>query len=449
MSRIPGPPHRLAAVLLVLVGTFVSGTTATADVAVVGVPVTEESAPPSVTLVGQAGRRPLASPGVDGPAGQPLLAVPATVAPDRRHLAWPGRTGVRLIPTDGGAVRTLRLPGARTFDPLAGVDAPRGSSAFLSFVLGSGPRTWWTADGTSVRRAGLALDGHQVITRCTVADGRCDAQPAPSRSLFLSGLGDGASLWSANVLPLIVRLARDAGFGRWERATPAGLRRGRAALRAPVREHLTLVTADGSARTVWQRRTSSERRVRSLSPSGAGPAGTLVTWMDTRSIMRTRRRGGRLESQVRDRLVDRGAWLVAPDGAVRPLAVRPDRLGIVFEAAGPAVGDRGWLAVASTTRGTPLLALVEPGGRLSPLGLGGRTATATALWSALGVPEGTDDAGPSLGAPAYEASTGSAIVDLTWDERQVLARIPLDGGAPTVVDSAKDAEDRLLFATAW
>jgi hypothetical protein len=440
-----------------------------ADVLVQATPSEPDAVLPAPTLVATDGtRRELATGRREFPSGFVL----PLVSPDRRTVAGPRGRRIELVPTDGSAATVIGRTDLRdpapyrspTTDPGFGDD---GSSGFFS-TIGS-PTVWWDADGSHVLRDAVrTAAGTPVVESCELATGRCTVRNSPRGLQRLGNTGDGGTLWTA-AEPR--RVQRYVGFGalsteRWVRATPGAVRRARAALRAPYRDQLLLVGPDGSHRTVWRSSRSFARGTTSLDASAPGPSGSIVGFDRTTYAVRTRTRKGRLEARLRTRTVARGHWRISSSGRRTSFRIRSAAGDGAVSVSAPA-GPHGWYGGVADRRGRFVPVLVDDTGTATRITVAGRALTSPNLRAALGLPAAgggrAAEAFSAVFASGFEAATDSLIVT-SYDgaggagdgedeeARQVVARVPLDGGAPSLIAFRPEPlarDSSLVQVTAW
>jgi hypothetical protein len=384
------------------------------------------------------------------------------VSPDRRLLARESGTRTVLLPTGGGSPRVVGPGGLR---PKASESLGGDSGGSYYVVIGdSGSAVWWDADGRHVLRDDVRTRaGTPAVVSCEPDSGRCTARAAPRGLLRVGTRLDGGSLWTGRT-PLAVRRVLELGGGvgyRWSGATAAAVRRARAALGRPVTDTLVLASTDGTERELWRSRDSYATGTMSLSPSEGGEDGTIVVRSRIRYAVQTRRRGGRLQARLRYTETHEAPWRIDPQGRRTTFVPRSsdgDRLTSV----GVRVPGRGWLGVAGSPHGRDVPVTVDADGTVRRILVNGRAATASAVHGALGLSP-TPVPGFGFALPAglsvagYEAATDSAVVSYydgttAGGLRQVVARVPLAGGPPSLVVPPADASDDdpdLMQVTVW
>jgi hypothetical protein len=358
------------------------------------------------------------------PEGAGRFTAP-TVDPTRRFVARVVGTRIAVLPLDGTPTRILRAPGFRAED--------RAS-------------VWWSADGSTLTAGPVRTpDGAAAVRRCTVPAFRCTVVRT-GRWIAIGGAPDGGTLLGRDdTRGASGRIARDAD-AEWHPRSAAWIRRIRAAIAAPVSDALRLDAGDGTpVRVLWRsRRPLAEgfTVISPLTPVGAS-SGTLLLWDTSRVDLDVRRRRGGLSARLRTiRTFASGYWQITADGRRRSLPQL---------ASTPALPqfptpDGDWVALLEplTKYGDHRLGMVAADGARRSLTVNGRRVTWRNLHTALGLPRATRLPTPNPGfGPDYyrwvplgvEAATRSVVV-LIGDRRDasILARIPLDGGRPTIAD---------------
>jgi hypothetical protein len=383
-------------------------------------------------------------------------------SPDRRLLARESGTRTVLLPTDGGSPRVVGPGGLR---PKASESLGGWGGTYASATLGDlGSAVWWDADGRHVLRDDVRTPaGTPAVVSCEPDSGRCTTRAAPRGLLRVGTRLDGGSLWTGRT-PLAVRRVLEFGRGvgySWSGTTVAAVRRARAALGRPVADTLVLASTDATERVLWRSRDSYATGTMSLSPSEGGEDGTIVVRSRIRYAVQTRRRGGRLQARLGYAVADEVPWRIDPDGRRTTFVPRSsdgDRLTSV----GVRVPGRGWLGVARSLHGRHLPVTVDADGTVRRILVNGRAATAGAIHGAVGlsptpVPEFGIALPAGLAVAGYEAATDSAVVSY-YDGttggglRQVVARVPLAAGPPSLVVPPADASDDdpdLMEVTVW
>jgi hypothetical protein len=406
-------------------------------------------------------RRTLADPG-GGESDRPQYGA---VSPDRRLVARTTGRRMVLLPTDGGPRRVLGRTGLRPPAParpvidIPGIGGSGGS--FGVFVGGTKPVVWWDADGSHVRRDRLrGPGGAAVIESCAVTTGRCSLRTAPDGMDRIAARADGGSLWTVTTPPEVAAITDygELALGRWVRASPAAVRRVRAVLARRSRDALVLVGPGGGRRTLWSARRSAAGGTVGFDASESGPGGTVVAWERAAYSLQTRRRAGRPQARLRRRIVAEGQWIVSPAGRRTTFRTRAQEGERLVSVGGPA-GAHGWYGLVRDRRDRYAIATVTPDGTVRRVPLAGRPLTDRALHRALGLgASGTVVFGTStLGAVGYEAATDSLVVSYlvrrgSDDLRQVLARVPLGGAAPSLVQPLQGPSSEgpaAVVATAW
>lgn len=419
------------------------------------------------TLIAPDGtRRPLARP---GGRTTDLYQFPA-VSPDRSLVARTLGRRLVLVPTDGGPRRILGPRGLRApaQDPQSDADPGLGdpdSGSFYSVFGTVGPSVWWDTDGSHVRRDALrTAAGTPAVLTCAVATGRCGLRPSPRGLERIAARTDGSSLWSGDTPPEVDRYVSSGPLvpGDRVRATPAAVRRVRKVLREPHADALVLVAPGGAERTLWSSRRSYAAGVTSFNASEGGPGGTIITWTRSRYVLQTRRRNGRPQGRLRIRTVAEGSWRISPSGRRSTFRVHPaagDRLDSVTAPAGP----HGWYGSVRTRRGRYVTVTVDDAGAVRPVLLDGQALTGRRLRASFGLPTPASDTAPELaasqdlvGISGYEAATDSLIASVytggTEEVHQVVARVPLAGGPPSLLSPFPNPAvggAALSVVTAW
>jgi hypothetical protein len=374
-------------------------------------------------------------------------AIGTRFSPDGTLVAVAAGSGVALVPTDGGPVRRLRgvdaATGARTtVDPR--LRPPHDAERLLEGDVA--PVVAWSADGSSFA-SGAVPDtrGRQVIRRCEVATFTCRVTEARG-GLPVSSLADGR-LVLAPVLPRLLRRTIESLGAyelEWAPRSAAWVRRMRRLLQRPRFDGVRIEAGAGRpAMTVIGGRAPATRRITTVSQIAPGGvrSGAVLELRTKRLALRTRHRGGRLEATV-EVPDDAGPFYVsvAADGHVRSLPLSR-------ESSEPTVAlpDGGWFGTAFRHNVWMIPSRIDARGRATTMRLSGREITPARLHDALGLPRdgrppsrGVEDDGSWLQiveAIGVETATNSAIVGYDdGNDRYVVARIPFDGGRPTVVD---------------
>lgn len=386
---------------------------------------------PGPTIVAPDGTRRTLAP---VPLGdQDGYAVPV-LSPDHRWIARPSGARALVIPTDGGPRGSLLAPGVRT--------------DFRTTV-------WWDADATHVlSEGGDDRSGRPVVQRCAVATKACSTAPTGGREL-LGTLRSGASLWAGPDVDVVVAGIPDTLLEDWTAATPRTVAQLRRAVRQRIPSRLIHVGPDGRAAQVLRRRNGSfARGLDTYTVAGEpSPDGVLAQHVRRRHRVATRRRAGGLQMRIVGRETLRRWLRISDDGRVHPFAFRTTggdrRPGRNVVVPGPA---GAWIVSLASRRGATLVGVADPAGRVRRLTVGGAPLTAASLHAALGLDAVVS--GPpteptaNLRPAGYEAATDSAIV--TYDDqenRTVVARVPLAGAAPTLVEHT--AESAAVHVIAW
>jgi hypothetical protein len=367
-------------------------------------------------------------PGGSHPAGVKAL----TVSPDRRWVAQTVGTRLVLLPTDGGTAQTL-------WDP-----ALRPGPAVPPWVGVGSTSAWWNATGTALTTGPLrTASGTTAVRRCTVAPVACRTTALPG-ALPVGALPDGRLLLANDHRALAASI--DEAYTTWQNRSAAWVRRMRALLRRPRTTALRIEARPGApGHVLWQRRRPASDgivRFQALVPTGAA-SGALLQWVRTRLVLRTRRDEGHLQARVAAVDGGSGAWHVGSDGRLRALGASTLWRGTPVVA----LPDGGWLGyVNRTVRGQRVSrpARISPRGTAVELRVAGRPITPRDLHDALGRPAAErlplpdPDRGTAEDAEVrvvgFEESTASTVV--VYEERHALAvaRIPLDGGRPSLVE---------------
>lgn len=358
------------------------------------------------------------------------------VSPDRRWLARAAGTRLILVPTDGGAPRRRWAPRLRP--------AARPAQA------------WWTGDTVTVGPL-RDRDGTSALWRCDVAADRCRVRRTPGR-LPVTALSDGRLVVTRQVAAPPV-LAQDRAWD-WHVRSEAWIRDVRRQLARRVPDELTAEAGGGRPRrTFWARRTSAAGGTYAFSelPAAAGSPSTGVTVDVVTFRLRTRVVRGRREARI-DRGAGRplAAWAL-DDGRLRaavPAGVQRLAVLRLLLPDGRTVVQR--YPPPRTDAFAPRLALVDPAGRVDTLRVAGRALTPSRLRVALGLPRGDrlpaprpafgEFHEPPVEPLDYEASTTSLVVAVPVRGAEVVARVPLDGRAPSVVSRGEFAP---LWTAAW
>lgn len=383
------------------------------------------------------------------PGGRYLLLVPNQADDDAVASPW-------LVPLDGSALRTLRLPRA-------------------TMLMDDVSRVSWTADGAEVlvgdalawRPSAFARPStikdlgrsRWTALRCPIATAVCSELPEGSG--FAVGVPDGVlttdSIFSSSPPPWWFDYLDEGDRPEWERPTS---RRGRMWMRvaSDARVMRTQLVGPPSQTLSVARRTGAAGLPVALAAVG-GPNGAAISRTTLVSELDRRRGTVRLDVRTRNpRLV-----LARPGAAIREFASRPialsrgDRRRIHASAADDdeplrfhprfATAD-GWVGGGSVDSLVPnfaVLATLRADGRVRPVTVRGRPATAwNLLRAALGRSPGR--VAGAIEIVGYEAA-GSAIVTVEHGfgmegipERFATLRVPLDGTQlPTVVRERVDA----------
>jgi hypothetical protein len=392
-------------------------------------------APPSTLVTPTGARRRLAGHRIgDGEDG---LVVPSA-SPDGRFVARRFEHRIVVVPTDGARPRMLAAPGVRA-----------------EYFAG---RVWWDRAGAQVFTNSVRdLWGDPAVQRCVVATGSCTTTPVGTREL-VGPLPAGGAVWTGGspwqALEITVGDGEELldATDRWLAVSRADVRRVRRALRRRIATRTVVLGPDGaSVRTLWSARRSAAAGIDDVSGAASGPTGTLVGRERVRHRLRTRTRAGRLELRLVERRGPRVLWQVDDAGGRTPIPSRSAE-GDRFGASDPVGTPDGWAQAAMARHGTALLGVASADGATRRVLVGGRPVTVRALHDALALPAGDrpDDRVSStyLGVAAYEASTRSLIVGYgDAADRSVLARVPLDGGVPTLV--TRTAGDVVVTVAAY
>jgi hypothetical protein len=424
---------------------MLTATAASGDVLFAG--LFDGATPLSPVLITPDGQRRALAPVPYHPGEGEVQAVGTRFSPDGTLVAVAAGSGVALVPTDGGPLRRLRgvdaTTGARTnVDPRLRppARAPRLYDADATPVVA------WNAAGTSFV-SGVVPDarGRQVVRRCEVATLTCRVTVA-RRAVPVSSLADGR-LVSAPVLPrALLRITEALGTAAldWAPRSATWVRRTRGLLRRPRFDGVRVEAGAGApASDVWGGRVPATRRITFVREIVAGgfTSGAVVELRTIRLGLRTRHRAGRLEATVQ--VVDDGGphyLRVTGEGRARPLPLSKESTEPVV-----AVPGGGWFGTALRHNVWMIPARIDARGRATTMRLAGREITPARLHDALDLPRdrrppsrGVEDDGSWLQiveAIGVEAATNSAIVGYDdGDDRFVVARVPFDGGRPTVVD---------------
>jgi hypothetical protein len=399
-------------------------TTASAGVARLAPAAGEELAPLSAVVTSPDGsQRALALTASPRPLARELLVNPVVPSPDGRRLARTPGSRLVLIPTDGASASTVAGRGLRT---------GREGREWVT--------SWWNADGTALTIGPFVRrDGTNVVRRCTVAPAACRSEATPGRAP-VSALPDGRVLFTGSFEDrLFVADATDRG---WLPRSAAWIRR---AKRSLTRRHPDALWAEAGAgrprETFWSSSDSPAsgfRGFEQLVRPGAASGALLVT-NRRRYTLSTRRDDGRLEVRIDTRISDPEVWSIREGRARRPF---PGVARSVTFVVAP-TPDGGWVGGAD---GGNRPVRVTAQGEVIPLSLGGRPITPAALREALGEPPSSRLPSPGdhpRSLPEYvevigfEQATSSAIVSYYDRLGRVVARVPVDGRAPSVVERAE------------
>jgi hypothetical protein len=369
--------------------------------------------------------------------GEDGLVVPSA-SPDGRFVARRFEHRIVVVPTDGARPRMLAAPGVRA-----------------EYFAG---RVWWDRAGAQVFTNSVRdLWGDPAVQRCVVATGSCTTTPVGTREL-VGPLPAGGAVWTGGspwqALEITVGDGEELldATDRWLAVSRADVRRVRRALRRRIATRTVVLGPDGaSVRTLWSARRSAAAGIDDVSGAASGPTGALVGRERVRHRLRTRTRAGRLELRLVERRGPRVLWQVDDAGGRTPIPSRSAE-GDRFGASDPVGTPDGWAQAAMARHGTALLGVASADGATRRVLVGGRPVTVRALHDALALPAGDrpDDRVSStyLGVAAYEASTRSLIVGYgDAADRPVLARVPLDGGVPTLV--TRTAGDVVVTVAAY
>jgi hypothetical protein len=216
---------------------------------------------------------------------------------------------------------------------------------------------------------------------------------------------------------------------------------------------------DGRDRTLWRARRSYAAGATTFDVSEDG---TFVSWRRTSFALQTRRRDGRPEGRLRQRVTGHGVWRITTTGrrADFPLRGVPADADVTVDVP---VGPHGWSGLVRDARDRYSTVTVDRTGAVRPVLLGGRPITGRRLVSALGLPSPASGDDPTFAAIAdlvtpsgYESATDSLVTLVFAGEGEhvqlAVARVPLAGGAPTLVrPTAKPGREEsvLTLVTAW
>lgn len=382
-------------------------------------------------------------------------------APDGRHLAVvPGdeddaSAAPSVVPLDGSPPRRLQLPAGTA-------------------VSGELSQIGWTPDGTEQLVGDAVAWDPSVLAnpyaikdldrlrwtalRCSVATAVCTELPAPNG--LAVGVPDGilttSSLISSFPMSWVFEGLGEKSLPEWERPTS---RRGRAWIGIANDDRVASTQLVGPPPTTLERvhRTGAAGLPAAVAAIG-GPAGAVVSRVTFVTELERRRGRVRLKSRIRS-----PRFLLAKTGtplrafASRPITLpRRDRRRIDKGTARPgqrlhfhprfATAD-GWVGGGGATPDpgdTAVLATMDPDGRVRPVTVQGRSATAWALLRAVHwhSPGRVTDPIEIVG---YEA-TGSLIVTIHYQPPSNSSpgdgdtlRVPLNGkGRPTIVRGRVD-----------
>jgi hypothetical protein len=354
------------------------------------------------------------------------------VSPDRRFVAVAGAEKVAVLPTDGSPA----LPIA----PDTGVAV--GGNAF-----------WWAPGPLRLIAATGALGNRGDVATCPTPSGPCPTRRAPGETL-IGALDTGASVWQRSTAYLPPE-GLNGAFEEWVAASPSKLRAVRAGLRRRAPQRLILRAADGTQRTVSSGRRSPASGVDSYTGLTGAGARVIAYRSTTRTTVRTRTRNGRRQLRLVDSVTVPKLRVFSVTGRSKPFRLRAPAGTRPQEQDGLIAVPGGWLIALQGTDGasTRTLGRVSPTGEITTIASAGAPLTAKTLRAALGLPapepgpRGIDVSG--LRPIGYEAATDSDVVavDEPGDSRQVFARVPRNGSAPSLVLRG-DANVR-LDAIAW
>jgi hypothetical protein len=391
----------------------------------------------------------------------PVPAGTLHAAPDGRHLvviaADDEPASPTLVPLDGSPVRPLQLPvGTAVVDSFS-----RTSWTFDGAELLIGDALAWDPSAFASLEAIDDLDRLRwTALRCPVVTGVCTELPRPNG--FAVGVPDGI-LTTSSFLSSYPPSWIFGGLGgerppTWERPTsPRG--RTLTGIVDGVRTSSTQLVGPPTATLGRARRTGSAGLPVAVSAVG-GPAGAVISRITFTTTLERRRGRIRLKMQIRS-----PRFLLARPGApLRAFASPPvslsrqDRRRIDRSTATP--GRRlhffplfgtadGWVGGAGTSAlaadGTAVLATMHVDGRVRPVTVRGRPATAWALLRAVhgNSPGRVTDPIEVIG---YEAA-GNLIVTIYYQPPSknspggsTTLRVPLRGSAlPTIIRGRVDA----------
>jgi hypothetical protein len=354
-----------------------------------------------------------------------------TVSPDGTRVAITVGTRLVLLPTDGGPAVTLRDPALRLGPPAPGW-AGVGTTS-----------TWWNADGTALTTGPLETrGGRTAVRRCTVAPVRCRTEVLRDTRV-VGGLPDGRLLVTQT--HGVLRPASDGAYVGWAARGAGWVRRMRTLLRRPRTTTLWAEPAAGSAaRVAWRGRlrpSDGVPRFQALVPTGPS-SGALLQFETLRLRLQTRRRDGRLQARVIPRSGAAAIWRITPDARRRTLPAPANQT--IQRFASPAGGWFG--TVVRTFRDdtrSSLPAHIAPDGRVDEIRVGGRPLVSRSLHDALGrpaarrIPPPDPDFGEGeaeVRIVGFERVTNSLVVVYDEADGQGLARVPVDGRPPVLIE---------------
>jgi hypothetical protein len=347
-------------------------------------------------------------------------------------LAQPTGTRLSLVPVNGGPVRSF-----------SGAAQARGPVA---------PVVWWNADGSALATGPARTTRHQRAIRwCTIATLTCRLDRIGNRTPA-GALPDGRVLEVSTYDAL--KPALFGAYTRWETRTEGWVRRQRRIVVARRANKLWADAGPGAGRTVLRDlsgRAAAGFTDISVAEDMPAPSsdGQLLSWQTIRLTVQTRVRRGAREARVRQDIVRAGVWLVRPDGRIRSLP-RLAASGAVPERAVP---GEGWLGTLTRDGGRIVPVRIALDGRVSALRVSGANLTPQRLHAALGLPEdqrpptgkeNADFVGATVSLQGYEPATHSAVVSYTDPYSVTVARVPLDGQAPTLVERHRGSATYLV-----